>query len=223
MVASKQPVEPGQPAQAKMKDFGYAVPESFRRYQEEKTILEFKELSLQTWNQPTPFRGQGEAIAREQYQYPFEFPDGYNQTFSWERFKIVETLFDQQCHTPAPNGSSDAQFYPAPEQNQTLPGLVKMCINQCDVDLRPMLLASVVVTGGGSLIKGLPERIQGDLMRMFPSTKVRVNAAGMSVERRFGSWLGGSIVASLGTFHQMWISKKEYEEHGAAIVEKRCK
>ena len=22
---------------------------------------------------------------------------------------------------------------------------------------------------------------------------------------------------------QMWISRKEYEEHGAAIVEKRCK
>ena len=98
-----------------------------------------------------------------------------------------------------------------------------MCINQCDVDLRPMLLASVVITGSSSLIKGLPDRIQGELTRMYPSTKVRVNAAGMPVERKFGSWIGGSIVASLGTFHQMWISKKEYEEHGAGIVEKRCK
>jgi len=226
MVKSKQPVEAGQPANAILKQFpeGYRQPqESFRRYQEEKTILEFKELSLQTWTSGTPFRGQGETMAREQYVHPFEFPDGYNQTFSSERFKIVETMFDPQCHTPSPPGSVDAQLYPAPEQNQTIPGLVKMCIGQCDVDIRPMLMSNVVITGSGSLIKGLPDRIQSELTRIYPSSKVRVNAAGMPVERRFGSWIGGSIVASLGSFHQMWISKKEYEEHGAGIVEKRCK
>lgn len=223
LVKSKQPVDPGQPANATLKQFAHPPQESYRRYQEGKTILEFKELSLQTWTTSTPFRGQGEAIAREQYVHPFEFPDGYNQTFSSERFKIVETMFDAQCHTPSPAGTLDAELYPAPEQNQTILGLVKMCINQCDVDLRPMLLANIVITGSGSLIKGLPDRIQGELTRMYPSTKVRVNAAGMPVERKFGSWIGGSIVASLGTFHQMWISKKEYEEHGATIVEKRCK
>ncbi|KAK5078663.1 Actin-related protein 4 [Lithohypha guttulata] len=226
MVKAKQPVDAGQPANAILKTFDqFKQPPqtSYHRYQEEKTILEFKEVCLQTWASGTSFRGQGEAIAREQYAHPFEFPDGYNQTFSSDRFKIVETLFDAQCHSPSPAGSLDAQYYPAPEQNQTIPGLVKLCINQCDVDLRPMLLASVVITGSASLIKGLPDRIQGELTRMYPSTKVRVNAAGMPVERKFGSWIGGSIVASLGTFHQMWISKKEYEEHGASIIEKRCK
>lgn len=226
LVKSKQPVEPGQPANFVLKNLpdGITSPQdSFRRYQEEKTILEFKELCLQTWTTPTPFRGQGEAIAREQYAHPFEFPDGYNQTFSSERFKIVESLFDAQCYTAGQPGSIESQSFPAPEPNQTIPGLVKLCIGQCDVDLRPMLLSNVVVTGGGSLIKGLPDRIAQTLTTMFPSTKIRMNAAGMAVERKFGSWIGGSIVASLGTFHQMWISKKEYEEHGASIVEKRCK
>ena len=114
-------------------------------------------------------------------------------------------------------------MYPAPEQPQTILGLVKQCLNQADVDLRPMLLSNTVLTGSGSLMKHLPDRLQGELTRMYPSSKVRVNAAGMAVERKFGSWIGGSIVASLGTFHQMWISKKEYEEHGPSIVEKRCK
>ncbi|MBA7490931.1 hypothetical protein ES702_01474 [subsurface metagenome] len=226
LVKSKQPVEPGQPANVVLKQYpaGHTPPQSsFRRYQEEKMILEFKELCLQTWTTQTPFRGQGEAIARDQYAHPFEFPDGYNQTFSSERFKIVESLFDAQCYTSPPAGSYEASLFPAPEQNQTLPGLVKMCINQCDVDLRPTFLSNVVLAGGGSMIKGLPDRITQTLTAMYPSTKVRVTAPGMSVERKFASYIGGSIVGSLGTFHQMWISKKEYDEHGASIVEKRCK
>lgn len=42
------------------------------------------------------------------------------------------------------------------------------------------------------------------------------------MERRFGPWIGGSILASLGTFQQMWVSKQEYEEEGFNIMEKRC-
>jgi actin-related protein len=31
------------------------------------------------------------------------------------------------------------------------------------------------------------------------------------------------VLASLGTFHQLWVSKEEYEEQGGiAILEKRC-
>lgn len=226
LVKSKSPVDAGQSPSVVLKTFpeGYKVPQdSFKRYQEEKVVLEFKEIALQTWTNPTPFRGQGETVAKEQFGHPFEFPDGYNQIFSSDRFKIVETLFDHQCHTPAPAGSLDATLYPAPDAQSTVPGLVKQCINQIDVDLRPTLLTNIVITGSGSLIKGFPERVQNELSRMYPSAKVRIQAAGMMVERKFGSWIGGSIMASLGTFHQMWISKKEYEEHGANIVEKRCK
>ena len=41
-------------------------------------------------------------------------------------------------------------------------------------------------------------------------------------ERRFGSWIGGSILASLGSFQQMWISKHEYEENGKSQVDRKC-
>ena len=40
--------------------------------------------------------------------------------------------------------------------------------------------------------------------------KVKLHAPGNPVERRFGGWLGGSVVASLGTFHQLWISAEEW-------------
>jgi hypothetical protein len=62
-----------------------------------------------------------------------------------------------------------------------------------------------------------PASTEGDnaeIAAAFPAPRVRVMAAGNTVERRYAGWLGGSILASLGSFHQLWVSKKEYEEHG---------
>ncbi|KAI4341276.1 hypothetical protein MLD38_026016 [Melastoma candidum] len=33
---------------------------------------------------------------------------------------------------------------------------------------------------------------------------------------------GGSILASLSTFQQMWIAKAEYDESGPSIVHRKC-
>lgn len=38
-----------------------------------------------------------------------------------------------------------------------------------------------------------------------------MHAPGNPIERRYGGWLGGSILASLGTFHQLWISREEWQ------------
>ncbi|XP_026025217.1 actin-1-like [Astatotilapia calliptera] len=41
-------------------------------------------------------------------------------------------------------------------------------------------------------------------------------------ERKYSVWIGGSILASLSTFQDMWISKQEYDESGASIVHRKC-
>ncbi len=41
-------------------------------------------------------------------------------------------------------------------------------------------------------------------------------------ERKYSVWIGGSILASLSTFQQMWISKEEYDEAGPRIVHRKC-
>jgi len=76
--------------------------------------------------------------------------------------------------------------------------------------------------GGSSLFPGLNERIYNELALKVSQHKVKVVAPHVAIERRFSAWIGGSILASLGTFHQLWMSKKEYEESGASLVEKRC-
>ena len=179
LVKSKQPVESGQPADAILREFSaeFKPPQaSFRRYQEDKVVQEFKELTVATWsNMNMPFRANEEGIEREQQNiHSFEFPDGYNQTFSSERYRATESMFDPQCYTPPSAGSEDTELYPAPDAQHTLPALVRQSLNQVDVDIRPLVLANVIITGGGSLIKGMSERIYQELQRMYPSTKVKM-------------------------------------------------
>ncbi|OEL19878.1 Actin-related protein 4 [Dichanthelium oligosanthes] len=54
------------------------------------------------------------------------------------------------------------------------------------------------------------------------AARVKVMASGNSVERRFSVWIGGSILASLGSFQQMWFSRAEYEEHGVSYIQRKC-
>ena len=46
------------------------------------------------------------------------------------------------------------------------------------------------------------------------NVRVKVTASANAVERKFATWIGGSILASLGSFQQMWMSKQEYENTG---------
>lgn len=226
LISSKTAVEAGQSPQAKYRTFAAdkAPDASYRALVEERTLSEFKECVVQVWPGPNKLSATGptgasnEEVARSSPGRPFEFPDGYNQVFGVDRFRVVESLFDVKAHIPDPDSP-----VPAPTQAQTLPELIKASLGGVDVDIRPHLLTHVVVTGGSSLLYGFTDRLNHELMQLYPGPRVRISAPGNTAERRFGSWIGGSILASLGTFHQMWISKKEYEEHGANIVEKRCK
>ena len=58
--------------------------------------------------------------------------------------------------------------------------------------------------------------MQKEITSLAPSSmKVKIVAP---PERKYSVWIGGSILASLSTFQQMWISKQEYDEAGPSIV-----
>src|SRR5208282_2033034 len=63
---------------------------------------------------------------------------------------------------------------------------------------------------------GIADRMQREITALAPSSmKVKIVAP---PERKYSVWIGGSILASLSTFQQMWISKQEYDESGPSIV-----
>ncbi|CAD6501415.1 BgTH12-01667 [Blumeria graminis f. sp. triticale] len=222
MIASKVPVEQNAPSQATFRQPKITHTESFRSLEQERVITEFKESVVQVWPGPTRLNGpamnggSNYDIAKSQPGRIFEFPDGSNRTWGAERFSVAEGFYDEKAALLLPGETQ-------PSKAQTLPEMVKASVSGVDMDIRASLLQNIVVVGGTSLTLGLVERLDQELKNIYPGARIKINAAGLTSERRFGSWIGGSILGSLGTFHQMWISRKEYDEFGANIVEKRCK
>jgi actin-related protein len=65
-----------------------------------------------------------------------------------------------------------------------------------------------------------PVSLTQELTSTIAQTKI--HAPGNPIERRYGGWLGGSILASLGTFHQLWISREEWEVGDFRGIPFRC-
>ena len=82
------------------------------------------------------------------------------------------------------------------------------------------LYANTVLSGGSTMYPGIADRMQKEITAMAPSTmKIKIIAP---PERKYSVWIGGSILASLSTFQEMWISKQEYDECGPGIVHRKC-
>ena len=136
---------------------------------------------------------------------PFELPDGSIINVGSQRFRCPEALF-----------------------NPTLigleaPGIHKMVhdsIQRCDIDVRRELYSNIVLSGGTTMYKGLPERMAKEVAQLANSNvKSKIVAP---PERKYSVWIGGSILSSLTTFQNMWIRKAEYDEAGASIVHSKC-
>lgn len=112
----------------------------------------------------------------------------------------------QTTPTPAPESDGEAI------RGLTL--LISHAIASVDIDLRTSIAHNIVVTGGTSLIPQLTDRLHTELLNANPGLKVRLHALGNANERTNQAWIGGSVLASLGTFHQMWVTRAEYDEAG---------
>ena len=117
------------------------------------------------------------------------------------------------------------------DQLTSLPIASMVCESayKCDRDQQAALLGNVVLGGGGACLgpteqavpEVLREQVESILHAHTPGWRVKVLTPSIP-ERAILSWLGGSILGSLGTFHEMWITKAEYEEWGTAIVNRKC-
>ena len=151
-------------------------------------VRDFQHEVLQVHDQPYSEEAVGSIP-----QVSHEFPNGYNDEFGMERFKISESLFDPSGIRGANTGTMLGAAH-----------VVTTSVGMCDVDLRPALYGNVVVTGGNTLLNGFNDRLNRDLSIKTPSTmRFKLIAANGPQERRYGSWIGGSILASLGSFQQM--------------------
>jgi len=135
----------------------------------------------------------------------YELPDGQVITIGNERFRCPEVLFK-----PSLIGKESE-------------GIHKLCyesIMKCDVDIRRDLYTNSVLSGGSTMFPGVDVRLTKEMTALAPaSIKVKIVAP---PERKYSVWIGGSILSSLSTFQEMWITKDEYDESGPGIVHRKC-
>jgi len=135
----------------------------------------------------------------------YELPDGQVITIGNERFRCPEAMFQPSFLEIDSCGLHETTFN---------------SIMKCDVEIRKDLFANTLLCGGTTMYPGIEDRMQKEMTGLAPpSMKIKIIAP---PERNYSVWVGGSIMASLSSFQEMWISKQEYDESGPSIVNRLC-
>ncbi|EFC49554.1 hypothetical protein NAEGRDRAFT_29917 [Naegleria gruberi] len=135
----------------------------------------------------------------------YELPDGNVISLGRERFKTTEILFQPNLIGMEVAGIHENIF---------------TSIRKSDLDIRKELYSNIVLSGGSTLFNGIVERLNNELREISPSTmKIRITAP---PERKYSTWIGGSIFSQLPTFQSTCITAQEYADVGSAIVHRKC-
>ncbi len=146
--------------------------------------------------------------------------DGNNKSAT-SNDKITYQLPDGQ---PVSISSSERQLAPEILFNTNLIGSEETnvadtlisSIMKSDLDLRPTLFTQIVLAGGSTMIPGFGDRLLSEVRSRAPAhTRIRISAP---PDRVYSAWAGGSILASLATFKNMWVTRTDYEEYGDSLM-----
>lgn len=159
----------------------------------------------------------------------YELPDGtlvdLTNRVGRDLCRVPELLFTDQVPFVSADQISNSSVLMEHESLTNLP-LHKLVHESLaavgDVDVRKDLAANIVLTGASSLLPNMEQRLSLETSRMTSSAyKCKVLASRHAVERSCAAWIGGSILSSLGSFQQLWLSRTEYEEYGATLAIQR--
>jgi len=133
----------------------------------------------------------------------FRLPDGHVIELGHERFRAPEILFNPEI---------------IGEEYAGVHQVVVDSINRVDLDLRKSLFSNIVLSGGSTLCRGFGDRLLNEVKKLtLKDVKIKIYAP---PERKYSTWIGGSILAGLNTFKKMWVSAEEYQEDPDIIHKK---
>ncbi|XP_023054508.1 actin-related protein T1 [Piliocolobus tephrosceles] len=143
--------------------------------------------------------------SRGQVLGAYRLPDGHVIHFGDELYQVPEVLFAPDLlgiHSPG------------------LSKMVSSSIMKCDTDIQNKLYAEIVLSGGTTLFPGLEERLMKEVEQLASKgTPIKIMA---SPDRCFSAWIGASIMTSMSSFKQMWITSADFKEYGTSVIQRRC-
>jgi centractin len=122
----------------------------------------------------------------EKRDVEYTLPDGHKIKLGAERFRAPEILFDPEI---------------IGLEYQGVHQMVVDAINRSDMDLRKNLFGNIVLSGGTTLCKGFGDRLLHEVQRLaVKDMRIKIFAP---PERKYSTWIGGSILAGLSTFRKV--------------------
>ena len=183
---------------------------SYENFWKKEIIRDLKETCLITNEEPLEYDNEkDEFISTSMAQeFTYDLPDGNSINIVEDRNLILERIFNPIKDVVGFNGYHQ---------------MVNDAISKADLEIKKELYSNIFLCGGNTLFNGFAERFQKQISSSNKQIiKLKIITHPSNTERKFSTWIGGSILSSLGTFHQLWVSKAEFEEHGAKIIERKC-
>ncbi|XP_006893441.1 PREDICTED: actin, alpha skeletal muscle 2-like [Elephantulus edwardii] len=138
------------------------------------------------------------------FKQTFQLLDGQEIELGKERFMCPEALFN-----PSLIGKNTLGIHMVASQS----------VASCKLDFWKTLYSNILLSGGTGSCFGLRFRLQKEISDVVsPLLKVKVSSCPYSI---YSSWVGGSILCSLPTFKDMWITRDEYMGTGSSIISRR--
>uniref|UniRef100_A0A4W3IB15 Actin like 7A n=1 Tax=Callorhinchus milii TaxID=7868 RepID=A0A4W3IB15_CALMI len=139
-----------------------------------------------------------------EYLVEYELPDGHVIAIGKERFRCPEALFN-----PSLIGSKEPGIH----------SLALHSLDMCDSNLKYDMYSNILLCGGSTMFEGFSDRLQKEMNKMERGMNPIVHSI---PERKYSVWLGGSIMASLKSFQQLWVRKRDYDERGPFVIYRKC-
>ena len=166
---------------------------SYETFWKKEIIRDIKETCLITNDEPLKYDEEKDEFipTSVNQELIYDLPDKKTINLSQDRNLILERVFNPVKEFPDFLGYHQ---------------MVNNAISQADLEIKKELYSNIFLCGGNTLFTGFPERFQKQITNTNKQTfKIKIITHPSNTERKFSSWIGGSILSSLGTFHQLWL------------------
>ncbi|GBG35002.1 Actin, partial [Hondaea fermentalgiana] len=99
--------------------------------------------------------------------------------------------------------------------------VVKSAQFMTNADSRRDMYSNIVLAGGVTATPGFADRVACEIAVRARGAKPRIIVSGQEA-RKHNAWIGGSIFSSLTALENLWVSKSEYAEQGAKVINHKC-
>eukprot|EP00756_Hemistasia_phaeocysticola_P010730 Hpha_TRINITY_DN15039_c0_g1::TRINITY_DN15039_c0_g1_i1::g.124855::m.124855/K17260/ACTR2, ARP2; actin-related protein 2 len=148
----------------------------------------------------------------------YTLPDGRHLKIGMERFECAEPLFRPELMgIESRTGGISQMAYD--------------CITNSTRDTQSELFKHVVLSGGTTMLPGLPSRMDKDMRELYIKTKLGGDKSKGKVklriedapQRKHAVFAGASVLADLMAANaSQWVSKAEWDEQGKKAVQAKC-